>query len=204
MRRESLLLALVLALSTPAPLLGQGPLRATFAPQEVEGPAFDYFLSRYQSPQGSADDAVGGRLLWSLAPLARPHSAWLTRAYLGGYYARSARDGEGSMRWRYGAQADVLIPEASLSPRVVPFISLGVGATRETEVLRAPPMVRSAGVANPTLKTARTSASIGPGVGIRVHLGPGIALRGDAREIVDLGSDPRRNLEFSGGVSFGV
>lgn len=161
-------------------------------------PAFDYFVSRFQGiGEGSAEkvrDAVGGRLMWRLTP----------RAALGGYLVHAPAIRGGEEAWRYGAQADLRVADLEIGTRVQPILSLGIGALHEQV-----PLVRPVPVPPGRTETAeldmfqRMTLSVAPGLGVRIWLMPGLALRGDARRVIDMDDSNRRHFEFSGGFSLG-
>ena len=188
-------LAIAILLAAPSLLFAQGDVRAQVDGVGVGGPEFDYFLSRYRAADGEAE-AVGARLMWSLAPLRR-ESALLARTSLGGYLVHSPVEQAWAESWRYGAQADVRVTRLPIAGRVDPFLSLGVGASR---VLDA----RDVADRERLLGEPRTHLSVAPGVGLRFRLAPGFGLRGDARQVLDFQDGVRRNLELSGGLSLGV
>jgi hypothetical protein len=175
-------LALAILLAAPTALLGQVGMRA---------PELDYFLSHYDAE----GEAVGARLMWSLAPLRR-ESALLSRASLGGYLVRSPDEQAWTGSWRYGAQADVRVTRLPVAGRFDPFLSLGVGASRTLDTSEPEERGR--------LFERSTRLSLAPGLGVRFRLSPGFGIRGDARQVLDFRDGVERKLELSGGLSLGV
>jgi hypothetical protein len=188
-----LLIALALLLAAPASLFGQVAAPATRA----DRPELDYFLSRYHGVDGAGEiEAVGARLMWSLAPLRR-QSALLDRTSVGGFLVHSPDENGFTASWRYGAQADLRVTRLPVAGRLDPFLSLGVGASRllDSEAPESGARV---------IVAPRTHLSVAPGVGLRYRLAPGFGLRGDARQVLDFREGMQRNVELSGGLSFGV
>ncbi|HEX2190775.1 MAG TPA: hypothetical protein VHG51_17840 [Longimicrobiaceae bacterium] len=194
---------LVVTLLIAAPALLPAPAGAQ-APPELPRletrPSFEYFVARNRLDRGGAAselDGVGGRVLWPLAAM----DPLLSRVAVGGYLVHSARDGEDPDMWHYGVQADLRLSRSAFAGRVDPLVSLGVGAVRVKEPgtgewiapLRDPLAASTARV--------RTDPSLVPGIGARIHLLPGVGLRGDARMVVDFRDRASRSLEFSGGIS---
>ncbi|HEV2132005.1 MAG TPA: hypothetical protein VGR27_12915 [Longimicrobiaceae bacterium] len=171
----------------------------------------DLFLSQHRlTLDGERWDAsgAGGRVLWSLAPLARSTGlSLLDRAAAGGYLVHSLGSIERREVWHYGVQADVRVAPIPLG-RVDPIVSLGIGAVRAEApirpVLLAPErsVVREGDAPREGIISEQvvTSLSFTPGIGARVRVLPGLALRGDLRSLIDL-RDERRHLELSGGIS---
>ena len=95
------------------------------------------------------------------------------------------------------------LADRPIAGRVEPLVSLGVGASRIEEELRAPLPLASAHAWTLVGRT-RTLLSVAPGVGFRLLVAPGLGIRGDARQVIDFDETPRRNVEISGGVSIGV
>jgi hypothetical protein len=170
----------------------------------VDPPTLDYFMGRYRGASAGGDaGAVGGRLMWSLAPLA-PASGWLSRAYVGAYVVHAPDEEDRTEAWRYGAQADLRLSRHPVVGRVEPLLSLGVGASRFDEEVRAPAPLRGDYGDWRWGDRTRTLLSVTPGVAVRVLLAPGFGIRGDARQVLDFDERVHRNLEFSGGLSLGV
>lgn len=212
-------LSLVLTLSVAAAAAAVAPRAAAqagdpYAPPRAEfRPSFEYFVARSRLEQGgvaSRLDGVGGRVLWPL-PAGGP---LLSRMAVGGYLTHAEEDGREPDMWHYGVQADLRLARSPLAGRVDPLLSLGVGAVRvEEPAAVAPPRaplfgpgaslltpLRDGPAGSPALRT-RTSPSLVPGVGARVHLLPWLGFRGDVRMLVDFRDGARRDLEVAGGLS---
>ncbi|HEX8272997.1 MAG TPA: hypothetical protein VF615_10195 [Longimicrobiaceae bacterium] len=210
---------LVLTLSIAAAAAAAAPRAAAQAgdpyvpPRAEPRPSFEYFVARSRLEQGGVSsrlDGVGGRVLWPL-PAGGP---LLSRMSVGGYLTHAEEDGREPDLWHYGVQADMRLARAPLAGRVDPLLSLGVGAVRvEEPVAAAPPPaprfdpgaslltpLRDGPARSPALRT-RTSPSLVPGVGARVHLLPWLGFRGDVRMLVDFRDGARRDLEVAGGLS---
>jgi hypothetical protein len=196
-RLVRLVLAVAILLAAPTSLFGQGGLRAAVGGAEVDRPELDYFLSRYRGADGAMQaQAVGARLMWSLAPL-QGESALLSRTSVGGYLVHSPDDKTWSGSWRYGAQADLRVTRLPLAGRVDPFLSVGVGASRVLEPGDAAERGR-------LFEKPSTHLSVAPGLGMRLRVTPGLGLRWDARQVLDFRDRVERNVELSGGLSLGV
>ena len=195
-RLVRLLLALAILLAAPSSLFGQVGVGAPGS-RAMDRPEFDYFLSRYRGVGGAGEaEAVGARLMWSLAPLGR-RSPLLGRTSVGGYLVRSPDDQAWTESWRYGAQADVRVTRLPVAGRIDPVLSLGVGASRVLDE-------REVEERRSLFGEPRTHLSLAPGLGVRFRLGPGFGLRGDARQVLDFRDGVQRKLELSGGLSLGV
>lgn len=182
----------------------------------------DYYVSRFRLAEGSGgatEDAVGGRVMWSVAPLLRPGaSPWLDRALVGGYLTHSPEDGDRREMWRYGVQVDYIVTPAPLAGRVEPLVSLAAGAVRVTEPgmrwTSVPYLIPredagEPGVGTPLLTASlpdrvATRPSVTPGVGARIRILPGLSLRTDARQVIDFHDGTRSDFELSGGISVGM
>jgi hypothetical protein len=194
----------------------------------------DYFLShnRLSSNDGEVRtlDGVGGRMMWSLAPLAgSDRGSLLARTAAGGYLVHTPGDADGNEMWHYGAQADVRVTIAPLAGRVEPLVSLGLGtvrmdepgewvavtpeiritesAARQAQDVTPMPVVLPAlpqqiQVLSPPRSTRQVS--VAPGIGARVRLLPGVNIRGDMRVLFDINDHTRRTTELAGGFSMNV
>lgn len=172
----------------------------------------DLFLTQHRLTldDGERWDAsgAGGRVLWSLAPLARSAGfPLLDRVAAGGYLVHSLGSVERREVWHYGVQTDVRLVPVPVG-RVDPIVSLGIGAVRAEAPIRPvlPAPERSVVLegdgprAGMISEQVVTSLSLTPGIGARVRVLPGMALRGDLRSLIDV-RDERRHLELSGGIS---
>ncbi|HEX8696543.1 MAG TPA: hypothetical protein VF746_29255 [Longimicrobium sp.] len=189
--------------TTAAPALSQSQPRPSG--REPRG-SFEYFATSVRTDIGSQAQGWGGRLL---LPLTRDAASPLSRVEVGASVAWWPDDDLSTRMLRYGGEAGVRL----LSARAVePVLSLGVGAVR-----RAEPDVRwrfFTGGLTPRDLSARgepsrvvsvsermeTALAVAPGVGARVRLASGLALRGDLRRVFELG-DGHDGMELSGGVS---
>lgn len=213
MWRYPVVISLIASLAgfVPTPGEAQSPSqRPSYRPQNG---SFEYFVARSRLTLGAGSaaelDGIGGRILWSLAPLAGERSgAVLSRLALGPYLVHTPEDREDVEMWHYGVQADVLLARAPLAGRVDPLLSLGVGAVRVEEPLEnvepVPPLLRRPDLAVDPFERTRTDLSLVPGVGARMGLLPGLDFRGDVRMVIDFRERTRRNLEVSAGLSLPV
>lgn len=183
----------------------------------------DYYVSRYRlgwdSDRPAETDAVGGRLMWSVAPLLRTiENPWLDRTLVGGYITHTPEDADHNEILRYGAQIDFIVTSTPFAGRVEPLVSLAAGAVRVTEagvrwrsvpyIMPDEPEGRWVGRA-PLLQTSLpdrtwTGASITPGIGARIRLMRGVSFRTDARQVIDFYDRATNNFELSGGISVGT
>jgi hypothetical protein len=168
--------------------------------------SFEYFATSVRTGVGSQAQGWGGRLL---LPLARDAASPLSRVEVGASVAWWPDDGLSTRMLRYGGEAGVRL----LSARgVEPMLSLAVGAVRrEDPQVRwrfftdglAPRDVSVKGQPSRIVSVsarAKTALAVAPGVGARVRLASGLALRGDLRRVFELG-DGHDGIELSGGVS---
>lgn len=221
------MLALALALTSgivPAVVAAQANGARLEAPESSRR-YLDYYMSRFRLGWSSEDsegtDAVGGRLMWSMAPLVSFwDTPWLDRALLGGYVAHTPEDADRMEVMRFGAQMDFIVTPMPLAGRIEPLVSLAAGAVRVTEPgihWRSVPYLlvdeqgeRRLGTApSPMLEASlpdrtHTSPSLTPGIGARIRLLPGLSLRTDARRVIDFRDGATGNLELSGGISVGT
>lgn len=206
-----------------APSSVHGQVEGARGAEDADGRRYlDYYVSRFRlasSPGGEAEaDAVGGRLMWSVAPLIRAlPGEWESRTLVGGYLTHAPDDTDRMEILRYGAQVDYFVTSAPMGGRVEPLLSLAAGAVRVTESavhwasvpylvldgegeggMRGTPLLRAS-----LPERVSTSASVTPGVGARIRLLPGLSFRTDARQVIDFRDGVTANLELSGGISVG-
>lgn len=222
-----LLLALALASTSgmaPAAAMAQAEDARLEVPEDARR-YLDYYMSRFRLAWSSGNaeetDAVGGRLMWSMAPLVPSwNTPWLDRALLGGYVAHTSEDVDRMEILRFGAQMDFIVTPEPLAGRIEPLVSLAAGAVRVTEPgiqWRSVPYIvpdgqgeRGIGAAPPLMLEAslpertHTRPSLTPGIGARIRLLPGLSLRTDARRVIDFRDGATGNLELSGGISVGT
>jgi hypothetical protein len=146
---------------------------------------------------------VGGRLMWNLAPATGATvgaSGLASRTELGlyGTYTPERRFGQGLRLGSYGGgvTADVRPLATPIIGRVDPYVSLGAGALH-VNVDRAS---TSTPAPSPLLERSRTTFALTPGAGLLVRLTPGVALRGDVRDMLTFRDDTRHNLAFGAGL----
>ena len=182
------------------------------------------YISQNRFDGGTRDDrllleGVGGRVLWSLAPVQDAlRGSFASRLSIGGFYTHAPATSTRLESRHFGIEADLRTFAGPLFNRVDPIVSLGIGAFRtETKALRTEmspygptvwiaddpagglPAVRPLELIAPSRTTTRLA--ITPGVGARLFLTPGLALRGDVRDVVLLGPGRRHNVEIAGGMS---
>ncbi len=195
----------------------------------VAGPvpqAVEYFVSRARLTLGDGERAdlggVGGRVLWSLAPVAaRSGLPLLERVAVGGYLVHASAALEERELWHYGIETDVRLTRAPLAGRIEPLVTLGIGSIRQEEPgtshLLAPtgPVVYGstdpAAVPSKSAPSAETefaaytqtitSLALTPGIGVRIRLLPRVDLRSDLRSVVGLREEGRPHLELGAGIS---
>ena len=143
-------------------------------------------------------DGVGGKLMWSPAPLAASPSSLVGRTSAGLYGTYTpAQAVTSSTRFSslsVGAVTEMRPLEAPVLGRVEPFVSVGAGLLRtnvERGVSPAP---------SPLLDRSRSAFTLTPGVGTRVRLTPGLALQGEVRDLVTFRTDTRHNVAFGAGL----
>lgn len=189
--------------TTAAPALSQSQPRQSG--REPRG-AFEYFATSVRIDVGSQAQGWGGRLL---LPLARDAASPLSRVEVGASVAWWPDDDLSTRMLRYGGEAGVRL----LSARAVePMLSLAVGAVRrENPHVRwrffpdglAPRDVSAKGEPARIVTVSErteTAFAVAPGVGARMRLASGLALRGDLRRVFELGGG-HDGMELSGGVS---
>jgi hypothetical protein len=171
-----------------------------FAPRFPEVPRtarvrVEGFLSnvRYELGTGSADRlaGAGGRVLFSLVDRSDPsRSTVLSRAAVGAFASR-ATDGQGELKTTHaGVQADLTLTQKPLARYVEPVVSVGVGVLREERNTREDLFSH----------IERTITAVSPAVGVRVAILPGVAIRGDFRDVIPLRGS-RRAMDIAFGMS---
>jgi hypothetical protein len=176
--------------ATSAPALSQQPDRA-------QDPAprgwFEYFATGASRSLSGEGGGFGARLL-----LRVPSSApVLERMAVGGYAARLP-GGPGSARAEYGVHAEWSAPvRAALDP----VLTLGLGAVRRDGGWVWRLTDRPVRLPAPE---ASTAFAVAPGIGARVQVARGVALRGDLRRAFPLDRDGVGGTEVAGGISLAL
>ncbi len=147
---------------------------------------------------------VGGRLMWNLAPVTPGTGgaaglASRTDVGLYGTYTPQQRFGQGFRLESYGVgvTADVRPLASPIAGRVEPYLSMGAGSLR-VNVDRASALTPAA--PSPLLERSRTTFALTPGAGVAVRLTPGVALRGELRDVMTFRDDTRHNVAFGAGL----
>lgn len=155
----------------------------------------EYFATGVSgSLAGDRGGGVGARLL-----LRVPSSApVLARMAVGGYAARLP-GGPGNARSEYGVHTEWT---ASGRGPLDPVVTLGMGAVRR-EGGWAWQLAGTRPVRLPVAET-RTDLTLAPGVGARMHVGRGVALRGDLRRAFALERDGVDGTEVAAGISLAL
>ena len=178
------------------------------AGQQPRG-TFEYFVTSTRLGGESLAQGFGGRML---IPLARGGESFLSRVDVGPFVAWRPETERSAEVLRLGGQADVRPLAAPRLGRTAlePVLSLAVAAMRGDEATLdsclSPGKLAPHDV--PTWMLGRrvdesresTSVAVAPGIGARLRLAQGVALRGDLRRIVPLG-DGREGTEVAGGLS---
>jgi hypothetical protein len=173
-----------LAQDTPA---GQRPSRVTvvgyLAQARLDG-----------ATVGGDRESLGGygaRVRFNRSTPAAALRTFFDRASVGAFATVTAAQGSRGVRTgHYGLEADVgLFPAPILRGAFDPLLSLGAGALRTSSVR---PGVRG--------RRVDTRLAVTPGIGARVPLLGGLALRGDLRTPVVFGGSITLNLVAEGGV----
>jgi len=146
---------------------------------------------------------VGGRLMWSLAPTAPATGAasgLASRTDVGlyGTYTPQQRFGQGFRLGSHGAgvTTDVRPLASPIAGRVEPYLSVGAGSLR-VNVDGASALTPAP---SPLLERSRTVFTFTPGAGVAVRLTPGVALRGDVRDLMTFRDETRHNVAFGAGL----
>jgi len=203
--RAALSAATLLA-ATAAPALSQASGRPAGQPSRG---TFEYFVTSTRLGGDSQAQGFGGRML---LPLARDGESILSRVDVGPFVAWRPETERSAEVLRFGGQADVRPFAAPRLGRTAlePVLSLAVGAMRGDEVpsnarisaekLLPHDVPRSMPKRRADEDRESSSVAMAPGVGARLRLAQGVALRGDLRRILPLG-DGREGTELSGGLS---
>lgn len=220
-------IAIALALAAGAALMAARPAGAQYGAPVYPGPAgrlvVEALLSEHRSAYGASggrtrQDGVGGRVLWSLAEDGS-RAGLAARLAVGAFLVRTEDAGAsaGSPQRRSvhaGVELSARTLAAPLGGRLDPVLSFGVGAfhTREAPVrprelpwLVATDLPRRfeqpAAFADRTMASTRTSLALTPGIGARLRVLPGLALRADVRDAIVFREGPRHFVELIGGLS---
>jgi hypothetical protein len=190
------MIARILPLAACAALLCAAPAPASSQQQRQDrGPRgyLEYFATGARRT-AAGDAGFGARLL-----LRVPSSApVLDRMAVGGYLARIP-GGPGTERTEYGVHTEwVAAPRVG---RVDPVLTLGLGAVRRKGgwLWRLGPRP----VRVPTAEST-TAFSLAPGVGARVRVTPGVAIRGDLRRTLALDQRGMNVTEVAAGISLAL
>lgn len=179
--------------AAPAPALSQPPSR--IEPRAPRG-WLEYFATGGGggSLAGERGGGVGARLL-----LRVPSSApVLARIAVGGYAARLP-GGPGNARSEYGVHTEWNAPGRGA---LDPVLTLGLGAVQREGGW----MWHLAGrrlIRLPVAET-RTDLTLAPGVGARMHVGRGVALRGDLRRAFALERGGVDGTQVAAGISLAL
>ena len=212
-RMGALLALAALVLVLPALLGAQGYRARTV----VEG-----YVGQARLEAGLlGDDArltgAGARLLLPLAAFgATTEHPLVRRLAVGGFVTSTSADDDRVRARHVGVQADLSLTDRWLAGRVEPLVSLGVGAFRARRMATdgpppSPLCVRpplDAALACPAVRgdagarARRDLTAVTPGIGARVALLPGLALRADVRDVIVHDGGPRHGAEVAVGVSF--
>ena len=156
----------------------------------------------------------GGRVLWALGSRSDPERQTLAgRTSVGPFAIVTGREPSSPRVWHVGAHADFRVLSRPLGGRLDPLVSLSVGAFRAEpghgnlaadERWLVPvghdAVGRTLRVPAPASR-ATTRPALAPGIGARLLIAPGFALRGELKNAVLIGDRVTRQLELAGGVS---
>ncbi|MFL5383562.1 MAG: hypothetical protein ACJ8GN_13675 [Longimicrobiaceae bacterium] len=154
---------------------------------------FEYFATGAGGSLAGDRGGVGARLL-----LRVPSSApVLARMAVGGYAARLP-GGPGNARAEYGVHTEWNAPGRGA---LDPVLTLGVGAVRRQGgwVWRMGERITR----YPAAET-HTELTLAPGVGARMHVARGVALRGDLRRAFALERDGVDGTQVAAGISLAL
>lgn len=160
----------------------------------------DAFFTAYQLQalldQQSPHLAGGGvRVLFNAAPITGMDAAFIRRTSVGGYAIYTPTT-DNVRTWHFGAQVDFRPLGSPVGGFFDPIVSLGAGAMR-VDTPDEPAIQRYGG----EIGVSETFPTLIPGIGARLHVGRGIALRGDVRQVMVFGQELSNHPEFSGGLS---
>ena len=225
MRRAHVLtLAAALALGVVpgeahAQLSGSRDLHWAGSRLSVEGFFTRYRLTADRGGGRLKHQAIGGRIMWALAPRTDADRGTVAaRTSVGGFIIHTPEPETDLRTSHYGAQLDFQVLRTPLADRIDPLLSLGVGAFRtEGSDVRVtqlpgtliPPLVDGRLVAGDRegrvmgvdlVRRSTTSLALTPGVGVSVGVAPGFALRGDVRDALVFRAGVRHHIEVSAGL----
>ena len=209
----------LLAIGTPAASLAQSPFLAQSIALRGQGRlSLEGFINQYrlQPEQGyhARPSGYGGRVLWTLAPRTDPEDESVaTRTAVGPFaVVASAYPGD-SRLWHAGAHADLRLVSRPAFGRVDPLLSLSAGAFHiENGGERASAegawshfgngagAARAHRLADPD-RRGTTRLALTPGLGARLFLSPGFAIRTDLRDVMVISDRLTHHVELAGGMS---
>ncbi len=190
-----LLAIALLAIAVPRDAEAQGLDRRAHGWLTIDG-----FLSSYQI-ESLVDDsrrplAGGGlRVMFSARTLTGLDAGFLERSALGAFLIYTpTRD---NLRtWHFGGQVDHRLLGTPIGGLLDPLVSLGAGAIR-MDSPSGPEIMGFDG--EPTV--SETFATLVPGIGARLRVARGVALRADVRNVIIFGNQTTNNWELAGGLS---
>jgi hypothetical protein len=167
----------------------------------VEGYITQYRLSAGQGER-ARPSGYGGRVLWSLAPRTDPERVTLaTRTAVGPFAVFTPAAPWQSKVWHAGVQADFRLARSPLGGRLDPVLSLAAGGFRVEDPAAGSALLRGRPLPGLSARRSTTDFAFTPGLGARLFLSPGFAIRADVRAVMLVGERVRHERELAGGMS---
>lgn len=162
----------------------------------------DMYFSELRVPEGDGSletDGIGARVMWNGASVFGPASILARRTEYGVYGVfdpkQRLRGDQSLTAIRLGVRGTVRLLQAPLVGWFDPIASLGTGLWHSSA--SGPVTTHS-----PLLSGSVTTWELTPGLGLRVAVGPGMAIQGDLQEALTFSSGVQHTLALALGVRF--
>ena len=162
----------------------------------------ELYFSELRVPEGDGSletDGIGVRVMWKGASVFSSSSLLARRTEYGVYGVfdpkQRLRGDQNLTAVRLGVRGNVRLLETPLVGWFDPLVSLGTGLWHSSA--SGPVTTHS-----PLLSGSVTTWELTPGLGLRVAVGPGMAIQGDLHEALTFSSGVQHSLALALGVRF--